>query len=111
MDGCDINMDGCEFYYVDALVPVSNSTERLSMDVVIEKPRATLFEHKFELSEVLLCTKFSPVEWVGQTKSVGSSHNLALRASETNSVVCGGFRSEEVQRLYRYKYSVSQLLI
>jgi len=54
MDGCDINMDGCEFYYVDALVPVSNSTERLSMDTAIEKLRAALFEHKFELSEVLL---------------------------------------------------------
>lgn len=109
LPGCEIDMDGCEFYFVDAFVPLD---ERLGADSIpnaISKVKSTLLENKLELAEVIQCVKFLPEEWIDQTESDESLHNLATKARESEKLVIGTFRSEEIQELYHYKHTIQEV--
>lgn len=109
LPGCEIDVDGCEFYYADILVPLKNDTNATAMVSVIKQAQEALLEDKLELAEVLLCAKFLPEEWVDQTDGVEPLHELATKAVESQAIVFGGFRSEEIQELYQYKHTVQEM--
>ena len=109
LPGCEIDMDGCEFYFLDAFVPLDKSLGADSILNAISTVKSTLLEDKLELAEVILCVKFSPEEWIDQTESDEPLHELAAKALESDDVVFGSFRSEEIQDLYHYKHTIQEL--
>ncbi len=108
LPGCEIDMDGCEFYWVDAFVPLDKNLGAESIPSAINKVKNTLLADKLELTEVMQCVKFLPEEWIDQTEAEKSLHDLATEALESDELVIGTFRSEEIQELYRYKHSVQE---
>ena len=109
LPGCDIDMDGCEFYFADVFVPFDVDTGATALISVIDQVRSALTEAKFELADIILCAKFSSDEWVDQTDSLESMHELANKALGSTRVVLSGFRSEEIQGDYQYRYSINQM--
>lgn len=108
LPGCEIDMDGCEFYFVDAFIPIDKSLGADSIPNAISKVKSTLLEDKLELAEVIQCMKFLHEEWVDQTEADESLHHLATRAFESDDMVFGTFRSEEIQEFYHYKHTVQE---
>ena len=109
LPGCEIDMDGCEFYFVDAFSPLDKNLGAESIPNAINKVKSALLEDKLELAEVIQCVKFSPEEWIDQTESDEPLHELAAKALESDDVVFGSFRSEEIQELYHYKHTTQEL--
>lgn len=101
-------MDGCEFYFVDAFVTLDKNLGADSIPNAISKVKSALLEDKLELAEVIQCVKFLPEEWIDQTETDESLHDLATKALESNDVVLGTFRSEEIQEFYHYKHFVQE---
>lgn len=108
LPGCEIDMDGCEFYFVDAFVTLDKNLGADSIPNAINKVKSTLLADKLELAEVIQCVKFLPEEWIDQTETDESLHDLATKALESNDVVLGTFRSEEIQEFYHYKHFVQE---
>lgn len=108
LPGCEIDMDGCEFYFVDAFVTLDKNLGADSIPNAISKVKSALLEDKLELAEVIQCVKFLPEEWIDQTETDESLHDLATKALESNDVVLGTFRSEEIQEFYHYKHFVQE---
>ncbi len=109
LPGCEIDMDGCEFYFADVFLPVANGGGATALIEAINKVKEALLLDKLELAEVLLCAHFKPEEWVDQSDSAESLHELANKANETNSLVISGFRSEEIQQLYHYTHTLREI--
>lgn len=109
LPGCEIDIDGCEFYSVDAFVPLEANAGAIAMVTLISQVKESLAAKSLELAEVILCARFHPEEWVDQTGSMESLHDLASKAAETGGIVFSGFRSEEIQDLYRYQHTVQEL--
>ncbi|MEY4588720.1 MAG: hypothetical protein RL497_796 [Pseudomonadota bacterium] len=110
LPGCEIDMDGCEFYFADVFLPVATGGGATALIEAINKVKEALLLDKLELADVLLCAHFKPEEWVDQSDSAESLHELANKASETNSLVFSGFRSEEIQQLYHYTHTLREIV-
>jgi len=108
LSNCEIDIDGCEYYFVNAFIPLNKSLGVDSIPNAISKVKNALLEDKLELAEVIQCVKFQPEEWVDQTEAGESLHELATKALELDDVVFSSFRSEEVQDLYHYKHTVQE---
>jgi len=109
LPGCEIDMDGCEFYFADVFLPVATGGGATALIEAINKVKEALLLDKLELADVLLCAHFKPEEWVDQSDSAESLHELASKASETNSIVFSSFRSEEIQQLYHYTHTLREI--
>lgn len=109
LPGCDIDMDGCEFYFADAYVALGEEVRATAMVSVVEKVRGALADEKLELAEVSFCARFAPEEWVDQTDSIETMHALANKAGESDGIIFSGFRSEDIQELYSYHHTVKEL--
>ena len=101
-------MDGFEFYFVDAFVPFDKSLGADSIPNAISKVKSTLQGDRLELAEVIQFVNFLPEEWIDQTEADESLHDLATKALESDDVVLGTFRSEEIQEFYQYKHAVQE---
>lgn len=108
LPGCEIDMDGCEYYFADAFVPLEPDAGATALVSVISRVTEALLEKKLELAEVLLCAKFSAEEWLDKTESIETLHQLANKAAAEGKIVFSGFRSEEIQALYHYKHTVQE---
>ena len=108
LPSCEIDIDGCEFYFVDAFVALNENFGADSIPLAIGKVKSALLEDKLELAEVIQCVKFLPEEWIDQTEADEPLHELAARALESDDVVFGVFRSEEIQEIYRYRHVVQE---
>lgn len=109
LPGCEINIDGCEYYFADAFVPLETEAGATALAWAISNVTEALSEKKLELAEVLLCAKFSAGEWVDKTESIETLHQLANKAAAERKIVFSGFRSEEIQALYHYKHTVQEI--
>jgi hypothetical protein len=109
LPGCEIDMDGCEFYFADTLVPTEADVGATAAVSAVNRTKDALAEKKLELAEVLVCAKFAPEEWTDQTDAIESIHDLASKALESGALVFSGFRSEEIQELYHYKHTVTEV--
>ena len=109
LPGCEIDIDGCEFYFADTYLAIDVDQRPFAITILAEKVKQALLSRKFELAEISLCARFIPDEWVGQTESIETMHVLSNKALESNRVVFSGFRSEEIQELYRYQHTVKEL--
>ncbi len=109
IEGCTINHDGCEFYYVDGYVPVDSNQSVKALELISNIIEKSLREKRLELVEILLCCKFKNENWIDNTAAPESIHDLASKSLELNSVQFGRFRSEEFQELYVYQHKVDEL--
>lgn len=109
LPGCEIDMDGCEFYFSDALVPLESDAGAAAMVLVVNAVKEALLEDKLELADVLVCAQFKPEEWIDQTDAIESLHELATKSIKDQKVEFSGFRSEEIQALYHYKHLVQEI--
>lgn len=109
LPGCGIDMDGCDYYFADAFVPIKSDGGATAVVSAMSQVGEALLEVRLELAEVLLCAKFSPDEWVDKTQSIESLHELASQALKAGKIVFSGFRSEEIQELYCYQHSVQEV--
>lgn len=108
LPGCEINMDGGEYFFADAFVPIDPNSGVTAIAAAITRISESLSEKKLELAEILLCAKFSADEWVDKTESIETLHQLANKAAAEGKIVFSGFRSEEIQALYHYKHTVQE---
>lgn len=110
LEGCDIDIDGCEFYFVDAYISLPEEIcSSKAITTILDKVEKTLNADRLELTEVKICARFFPDEWVDQTDSIDTMHSLANKSLETEEVVFSGFRSEEIQELYQYHHTVNEI--
>ncbi|MCO1333112.1 hypothetical protein MO867_02045 [Microbulbifer sp. OS29] len=110
LEGCDIDIDGCEFYFADAYVSLPGEIGGAkALSSVLEKVQKKLEDDRFELAEVKMCMQFLPEEWVDQTDGVYPMHELASSSLDTDDVILGGYRSEEIQELFLYHHNVKEL--
>lgn len=109
LPGCEIAMDGCEFYFADAFFPVAPNGRVDALVEAIGIVNDALKKDKLELTQVLFCAQFKPEEWVDKSGSVESLQALAARSVANNCLVFSSFRSEEIQKLYCYTYNVRDI--
>src|SRR5690606_40315404 len=109
LPGCEIDMDGCEFYFADSYLAMDEEQRPVAIAVLAEKVKEALLSRKLELEEISLCARFVPEEWVDQTDSIETMHGLSNKALESNGVIFSGFRSEDIQELYHYHHTVKEL--
>jgi hypothetical protein len=109
LEGCEIDFDGCDFYFADAYVALPKEMKSTQAIITaLNKIEKVLEQDRLELTEIKLCAHFLPEEWIDQTDSIETMHALAASALETDDVVLSGFRSEEIQELYQYHHSVQE---
>ncbi|GAB2196366.1 hypothetical protein [Sessilibacter sp. MAH4] len=110
LEGCDIDIDGCDFYFADAYISLSEEEcGSKAVVTILDKVEKALQSAHLELVEVKMCARFFPEEWVDQTDSIDTMHSLANRALETEDVVFSSFRTEEIQELYQYHHPLMKL--
>ena len=74
LPGCEIAMDGCEFYFADAFIPVAPNGRVDALLEAIGKVNDALMKDKLELTQVLFCGQFKPEEWQDTSGSGESLH-------------------------------------
>ncbi len=110
LEGCDIDIDGCDFYFADAYIALSEEEcGSKAILTILDNVEKALQSDRLELVEVKMCARFFPEEWVDQTDSIDTMHSLANRALEAEDVVFSSFRSEEIQGLYQYHHTVNEI--
>jgi len=109
LPGCEIDMDGCEFYFADSYLAMVEEQRPVAIAVLAETVKEALLTRKLELAEISFCARFVPEEWVDQTDSIETMHALSNKALESNGVIFSGFRSEDIQELYHYHHTVKEL--
>lgn len=110
LDGCDIDIDGCDFYFADAYVSLPSEIAGIKAPIsALEKVQKKLESDHLELVGVMICAQFLPEEWLDQTDGVYTMHELASSALDTEDVVIGGYRSEEIQELFLYHHNIREI--
>ncbi len=110
LDGCNIDIDGCDFYFADAYVAIlEEACNARTLVIALDKIEKALQKEQLELSEVKICARFIPEEWVDQTDAIDTMHSLSNKALESEEVIFSGFRSEEIQDLYQYHHIISEV--
>lgn len=110
LPGCDLDLDGCEFYFCEAYIPVSVTTDpQNTFEEIIGKTRNALLDSKFELVDVSKIIRFDPHEWevIGDTGN--DVHELAKSTETSQKTILSSFRSEEVEEETQYRHAISEL--
>ncbi|HEY6530600.1 MAG TPA: hypothetical protein VIZ65_18075 [Cellvibrionaceae bacterium] len=99
LDDCSIDVDGCDYYFVEAFVPVSASDASNQLDGIVKRVKAALAEDYLELKAVSKCLLYKPQEWQADTVLNKEINKYAQKAMATGLVEFGSFRSEEIEEL------------
>jgi len=98
LEGCPINIDGCDFYFAEAFVPVDrNEGEVDNIEQVIERTKQALLTEKLDLNDISKCIRYKEVEWSEGTNLNDEIRATADKALQTNEVEFNVFRSKEIQ--------------
>lgn len=108
LESCSIDIDGCDFYFAEVYVPLEEAASR-SLDSVITRAKAALLDERLELVDVSKCIRYKEQEWSFDTPMNVEVHKLAKRALASGVVEFGGFRSEEIEELCEYHFSMNEL--
>jgi len=107
LEGCDIDFDGCEFYFVDIYVPVETTPDKLvALGDITEMVRHSLEESRLELADISMLVRYENGEWKSKANSCNDVNALALQAKESSEIVFSSFRSEEIEELQAYHHSI-----
>ena len=103
MDGCEIDMEGCEFYFTEVFVPAPNLSN------AIDQAKGLLLKNKLELSEVSKGIRYTPSEWEKDTPQNRIINDKSNSAINLNIPQISPFRSEEIQEDMQYQHIVTEL--
>ncbi|ABC28322.1 hypothetical protein HCH_01464 [Hahella chejuensis KCTC 2396] len=110
LSGCSIDIDGCEFYFAEAYVPIISAEESLpNLEVIMSKVKNALLENRLELADVSALIRYEEDQWEIHSDSENDVNAFAMLARLSESIVFSGFRSEEIEKLTSYRYSISDL--
>lgn len=108
LEGCSIDVDGRDYYFAEAYVPV-DVEPILSLDSIINKVKDVLAKERLVLVDISKCIRYNEQEWPADTAPSAEMHKGAKKSLASGAIEFSGFRSEEIQRLYQYSYSVNEL--
>jgi len=110
LEGCSIDIDGCDFYFSEAYVPVDrDGQEMTSIAKVVNRAKEALLEDRLVLSDVSKCLRYHKEHWDVDTVMNKEVHSAAAQALSSNKVEFGGFRSEEIEELVQYRHNLKEL--
>lgn len=110
LEGCGIDIDGSDYYFAEAYVPVNHTEiELVSFDNVIAKIKNSLLEGRLILCYISKCIRYQQEHWNTDTDSNKEAHSLAESALSSNKVEFGAFRSEEIEELVQYQHILKEL--
>ena len=108
--GCSIDMDGCDFYFSEAYVPVDRDEQEMtSLEKVVNCAKEALLEDRLVLNDVSKCLRYHKEHWDVDTVNNKEVRSMAAKALASSKVVFGGFRSEEIEELVQYRHSLKDL--
>jgi hypothetical protein len=108
LEGCSIDIDGCDYYFAEAYVPV-DVAPILSLDSIINKVKDELAQERLVLTDVSKCIRYKEDEWSADTAPNAEVRKMAKKSLASGTVEFSGFRPEEIQELYQYTYNVREL--
>lgn len=107
LDGCSIDVDGCDFYFSEAYVPVDGEEFGVtSFESILNRVKKLLFDEKLVLTDVSKCLRYNEGEWGSDSDMEKSAHLLATSALSSGDIKFSSFRSEEIEDIYRYQHSI-----
>ncbi len=110
LDGCTIDVDGGEFLYAEVFVPFAGiASDGGSISRIVDDAAQALAEARIALHEISKCLCYHPDEWQERTDMNANIHENSKNALEANSVIIGGFRSEEIEADCRYLHTAFEL--
>ena len=112
LDGCSIDIDGCNFYFAEAYVPVDGEEfSSTSFESILNRVKQSLLDDKLVLADISKCLRYSEDEWGSDSDMEKSVHLLAASARSSGTIKFSSFRSEEIEELCRYRHKVYELNI
>jgi hypothetical protein len=110
LEGCDIDIDGCDFYFAEAFVPVASEINRLKrFEFVIASVEEALLEARLTLVDASKCLRYVEPEWGLDSEMEKETHAAASNALASNSITFSPFRSEEIEELCRYRHAAYEI--
>ncbi len=110
LEGCSIDVGGCDFYYSEAYVPVGfDEQEVTSLETVINRAKEVLLEKRLVLSDVSKCLRYHKEDWDVDTVMNKEVHSVAAKALFTSKVEFGTFRSEEIEERVQCQHNLKEL--
>ncbi|MBU6953772.1 hypothetical protein [Hahella sp. HN01] len=110
LSGCSIDVDGCEFYFAEVYVPMVSAGESPSnFEAILSKVKSELLENRLELADISALIRYEEDQWEIHSNSENDVNTFATLARLSESIVFSGFRSEEIEELTSYRYSISDL--
>lgn len=108
LEGCSIDIDGCDYYFAEAYVPV-DAGPILSLDSIVNKVRDQLAKERLVLADISKCIRYQEKEWSSNSAPNAELHKGAKKSLVSGTIEFSGFRPEEIQELYQYSYEVGEL--
>ncbi|WP_020409140.1 hypothetical protein [Hahella ganghwensis] len=110
LEGSSIDMDGCEFYYVEIFVPVDSTLGfEQKIAVAIDSSKEVLSSDNLQLEEISKLLLFKEAEWKGEGEFNDELREEARKSLATGKVCKGAFRSEEIEEECEYSISLDDL--
>ncbi|WP_148212503.1 hypothetical protein [Hahella chejuensis] len=75
----------------------------------MSKVKNALLENRLELADVSALIRYEEDQWEIHSDSENDVNAFAMLARLSESIVFSGFRSEEIEKLTSYRYSISDL--
>lgn len=112
LDGCDIDMDGCDYYCAEAYVPVDSSeTHTASLESLVNQVKQELLDKRLTLVDIPKCLRYNESEWDSDSDMEKSAHLLAAKALSSGAIKFSSFRPEEIEDLCRYRHKMYEINI
>ena len=109
LEGCSIDIDGCDFYFAEIYVPIEISSGTTSFETIVNQAKNALAAERLVLVDVPKCVRYYEQEWTLDTAMNKEVHALAAQALASGEIQFGGFRPEEIEELCQYHLSMNEL--
>ncbi|WLQ11798.1 hypothetical protein O5O45_18895 [Hahella aquimaris] len=80
-----------------------------NFEAILSKVKSELLENRLELADVSTLIRYKEDQWEIHSGSENDVNAFATLARISESIVFSGFRSEEIEALTSYRYSISDL--
>lgn len=112
LDGCDIDIDGCDYYCAEAYVPIETSQiHTVSLESIVNRVKQALLDKRLTLVDISKCLRYNESEWDIDSEMEKEAHVLASKALSSESIMFSGFKSEEIEELCRYRHKMYEINI
>lgn len=112
LEGCSIDIDGCDYYCAEAYVPVDGSeVHTASLESIINRVKQELLDKRLTLVDISKCLRYNDSEWGSDSDMEKAAHLLAAKALSSDAIKFSSFRPEEIEDLCRYQHRMYEINI